>query len=196
MPARNRRRRRPRSPRRRRRALAPRGSSPGGLRGAPGRCRWVGSVTAVGPLLAAIVDGPESELPVDVWLGAALGGERMTFVDLWWSDPSVVDRTEVGPVPTPSPRRSAATAWSFEPAPRLPEAEHLEAPALLVEAQRRVRRGTGALTRAGPAPSGAMRAGGDRAALSAARSPSPGSLPSRGRGPAAPNRARDVPPRR
>ncbi|MCA9663168.1 MAG: hypothetical protein KC486_32840 [Myxococcales bacterium] len=120
----------------------------------PGRCRWVGSVTAVGPLLAAIVDGPESELPVDVWLGAALGGERMTFVDLWWSDPSVVDRTEVGPVYALAPAL-CGDSLVLRPAPRLPEAEHLEAPALLVELSGEYVVQDGALTRAGPAPSGA-----------------------------------------
>ncbi|MEZ4385501.1 MAG: hypothetical protein R3A79_29515 [Nannocystaceae bacterium] len=117
----------------------------------PGRCRWSGAMTDLGPLLVAAVDGPEGELPVDLWLGAALGGERLTFVDLWWGDPSVVDGTEVGPVYALVPA-ICGERLVLEVAPRLPEGAHLGPPAQLVALSGEYAAQDGGLTRVGDAP--------------------------------------------
>ncbi len=89
---------------------------------APGRCRWEGAKSSLGPVLLAIVDGPESEVPVDLWVGAGLDGERVLFAELWWGEPSVIDRTEVGPVYTLAPQECAGLVLRVEA--RLPEAKY------------------------------------------------------------------------
>ncbi|MCB9566865.1 MAG: hypothetical protein H6710_06555 [Myxococcales bacterium] len=86
------------------------------------RCRYEGVASALGPILLAIVDGPESEVPVDLWLGAALGGERLVFAELWWGPASVIDRTEVGPAHTLAPAICEGRLV-LRPEGRLPEAE-------------------------------------------------------------------------
>lgn len=115
---------------------------------APGRCRWEGAASSVGPALLAIVEGPESEHPVDVWFGAGLDGERVLFAELWWGERSVIDRTEVGPIYTLTPLDCGALAFSVEG--RLPEAASGEPdPALLERAGVYGFEG-GALVRSGP----------------------------------------------
>lgn len=92
-------------------------------------CELSGIADALGPILIASVRGPESEMPIQVYVGW-VEGERLLFVETWYGLPSVVDHTRIGP-----PWALAAFDCGGElmllPAARLPEAAH-EAPAALL----------------------------------------------------------------
>ena len=117
---------------------------------APGRCRWEGAMSSFGPALLAIVEGPQSEHPVDVWFGAGLDGERVVFAGLWWGEHSVIDRTEVGPIYTLAPFDCAGPVLS--PEGRLPEAKHGAPEPAVVERAGAYAIESGALVRSGDAP--------------------------------------------
>ncbi|MEZ4451449.1 MAG: hypothetical protein R3B09_18410 [Nannocystaceae bacterium] len=103
------------------------------LHGAPpepcerGECRWDGALGPLGPLLIAAVPGGEGESPRDVWLGAALGGERLAFTRLWWGETSRVDRTDAGAIWELAPWR-CGERLVLRPHGRLPEAAALGGP--------------------------------------------------------------------
>lgn len=91
------------------------------------RCRWDGALSPLGPLLVASVADDEGEAPGDVWLGAALGGERLAFTRVWWGEASRVDRTHAGAVWELAPWR-CGERLVLRPRGRLPEAAALEGP--------------------------------------------------------------------
>jgi len=117
---------------------------------APGRCRWEGAATSLGPALLAIVEGPESEHPVDVWFGAGLDGERVLFAELWWGERSVIDRTEVGPIYTLTPLDCGALVFTVDG--RLPEAKMGAPDPALLERAGVYAFEVGALVRSGALP--------------------------------------------
>jgi hypothetical protein len=95
------------------------------------RCELSGITDKLGPIVLVQVHGPESEVPIQVYLGW-IEGERLLFVETWYGLPSVVDHTRIGPP-------WALAAFDCEgqrlllPAPRLPEADHEPPPAVLRE---------------------------------------------------------------
>lgn len=130
------------------------------LRGAPpaacagDRCRWDGALSPLGPLLVAAVVDVEGEAPGDVWLGAALGGERLAFTRLWWGGASRVDRTHAGAVWELAPWR-CGERLVLRPRGRLPEAAALgEPPAGLQAAAGAYAIVDGELRRSGDDPGG------------------------------------------
>ncbi len=119
----------------------------------PGRCRWEGAKSSLGPVLLAIVEGPESEVPVDLWVGAGLDGERVLFAELWWGEPSVIDRTEVGPAYALAPQECSGLVLTVEA--RLPEAKYGEPGGTLSERAGAYGFDAGGLVRKGPVPDAA-----------------------------------------
>jgi hypothetical protein len=88
-------------------------------------CELSGVTDKLGPLVLASVRGPESEMPIQIYLGW-IDGERLLFVETWYGLPSVVDHTRIGP-PWALAAFDCAGELLLLPAPRLPEAGH-EAP--------------------------------------------------------------------
>lgn len=92
-------------------------------------CELWGIADKLGPIMIASVRGPESEMPIQVFLGW-VDEERLVFAETWYGLPSVVDHTRIGP-----PWALAAFDCGGEllllPTPRLPEAGH-EAPTTLL----------------------------------------------------------------
>lgn len=106
-----------------------RGEAPTACGEALASCELSGVADKLGPIVLASVRGPESEMPIQVYVGW-IERERLVFVETWYGLPSVVDHTRIGP-----PWVLAAFDCSGEltllPSPRLPEAEHEAPPAML-----------------------------------------------------------------
>ena len=84
-------------------------------------CQVDGLVDAeLGPLLVLAQRGPESEMPVQVFVGWVDKG-RLGFAETWYGLPSVVDHTRVGPPWALAPHSCGGTL-ELLPTPRLPEA--------------------------------------------------------------------------
>jgi hypothetical protein len=96
-----------------------------------GNCEVSGHADKLGPIVLVQVHGPESEVPIQVYLGW-IEGERLLFVESWYGLPSVVDHTRIGP-PWALAAFDCAGERLLLPAPRLPEAEHESPPAVLRE---------------------------------------------------------------
>lgn len=66
-----------------------------------GGCTFLGYDSAIGPVVLAVTEGPRSEMPTGVWMGAALDEAKtqLVFFDLWaGAGQSVVgDGTDLGP---------------------------------------------------------------------------------------------------
>jgi hypothetical protein len=92
-------------------------------------CELSGVTDTLGPLVLARVSGPESEMPIQVYIGW-VEGERLLFVETWYGLPSVVDHTRVGP-PWALAAFECAGERMLLPARRLPEADHELPPATL-----------------------------------------------------------------
>ncbi len=60
-------------------------------------CTYDGVDTALGPVLVAVRSDPSHELPAEVFIGAALGGDVVAFAPLWHGPRVEVDHTDVGP---------------------------------------------------------------------------------------------------
>ena len=84
------------------------------------RCELWGVHDQLGPVLLAAVRGPESEVPVQVYIGW-VEDRRLAFVPSWYGLPSVADHTRIGPVWALAPFDcdGGMTLLPFE---RLPEA--------------------------------------------------------------------------
>ena len=95
------------------------------------RCEFSGVADELGPIVQASVRGPESEMPVQVYVGW-IEGERLVFVETWYGLPSVVDHTRIGP-PWVLTAYECAGKLTLLPTPRLPEAGHEATPPLLRE---------------------------------------------------------------
>jgi hypothetical protein len=96
-----------------------------------GPCELSGVADKLGPIVLVQVHGPESEIPIQVYLGW-IEDERLLFVETWYGLPSVVDHTRIGP-PWALAAFDCAGQRLLLPAPRLPEADHEPPPALLRE---------------------------------------------------------------
>lgn len=92
-------------------------------------CELTGVTDKLGPVMIASVRGPESEMPIQVYVGWVVG-QRLLFVESWYGLPSVVDHTRIGPPWALAPFDCAGELLLL-PAPRLPEAGH-EAPTALL----------------------------------------------------------------
>jgi hypothetical protein len=108
-----------------------RGPAPDACGSDLGHCELTGQADKLGPIVLVQVHGPESEVPIQVYLGW-IEGERLLFVETWYGLPSVVDHTRIGP-PWALAAFDCAGQRLLLPAPRLPEAEHEPPPAVLRE---------------------------------------------------------------
>jgi hypothetical protein len=84
------------------------------------RCELWGVHDELGPVVLASVRGPESEVPIQVYVGW-VEGDRLVFSPTWFGLPSVVDHTRVGPPWALAPHDCRGGVVLL-PAPRLPEA--------------------------------------------------------------------------
>jgi hypothetical protein len=93
------------------------------------RCELSGVTDKLGPLLLVRVSGPESEMPIQVYVGW-IENQRLLFVETWYGLQSVVDHTRIGP-PWALAAFDCAGERLLLPARRLPEADHEPPPATL-----------------------------------------------------------------
>ncbi|MFO7563749.1 MAG: hypothetical protein R6X02_13980 [Enhygromyxa sp.] len=84
------------------------------------RCELWGVHDELGPVLLATVRGPESEIPVQVYVGWTDEG-RLGFAPSWYGLPSIVDHTRVGPPWALAPF-DCDGRLTLLPSARLPEA--------------------------------------------------------------------------
>ncbi|MCA9690886.1 MAG: hypothetical protein R3A51_06940 [Nannocystaceae bacterium] len=120
----------------------------------PERCQWSGVDTPAGPLLLAVAPSPASELPREVWLGAAGEAEALAFTPLWTGEPATVDDTELGPVFALEPQLCGG-ALALTVRARLPPAGAEPPPPSITAAAGVYRVVDGELARIGPTPAGA-----------------------------------------
>jgi hypothetical protein len=92
-------------------------------------CELSGVSDTLGPIMLARVSGPESEMPIQVYVGW-IEDERLAFVETWYGLPSVVDHTRIGP-PWALAAFDCAGERLLLPARRLPEANQEAPPATL-----------------------------------------------------------------
>ncbi len=74
----------------------------------------------------------------------------MLFAELWWGEPSVIDRTEVGPAYALAPQECSGLVLTVEA--RLPEAKYGEPDGTLFERAGAYGFDAGGLVRKGPVP--------------------------------------------
>jgi hypothetical protein len=84
------------------------------------RCDLWGVHDELGPVLLAVVRGPESEVPVQVYVGW-VEDHRLAFVPSWFGLSSVADHTRIGPVWALAPF-DCDGGLTLLPYERLPEA--------------------------------------------------------------------------
>jgi hypothetical protein len=84
------------------------------------RCELWGVHDQLGPVLLAAVRGPESEVPVQVYIGW-VEDRRLAFVPSWFGLSSIADHTRVGPPWALAPF-DCDGRLTLLPAARLPEA--------------------------------------------------------------------------
>ncbi len=111
-------------------------------------CSVRGVETPAGPLLVVEQAGPESEVPVGVWLGVVLG-EQLRFIDLWEEagDLVVEDGISLGPAHALAPFDCEGVVAVFAE-PRLPGAAAVPTPVSLQSREGAVAQDNPALTRA------------------------------------------------
>jgi len=95
------------------------------------RCELWGVHDELGPLVFVAERGPESEVPVQVYLGW-VADRRLAFAPTWYGLPSIADHTRVGPAWALAPY-ACDGALALLPTPRLPEAT-VETPSEAVRA--------------------------------------------------------------
>jgi hypothetical protein len=111
--------------------LLGRGPAPEACGPALERCEVWGVSDVLGPLVVASVRGPESDMPIQVYVGW-IEGERLVFAETWYGLSAVVDHTRVGPPWVLAPFDCEGELMLL-PAARLPEAE-VESPEGLLRA--------------------------------------------------------------
>lgn len=84
------------------------------------RCELWGVHDTLGPILLVAVRGPESEIPVQVYIGW-VDDQRLAFAPSWYGLTSIADHTRVGPPWALAPFDCAGRLLLL-PAARLPEA--------------------------------------------------------------------------
>lgn len=98
-------------------------------------CTYVGYDGPLGPLVLALANNPESEMPAGAWLGVALDQARtqLAFIDLWAGagDAVVGDGTVLGPSHSLAPFACRETLGLFSVG-RLPAARGQLAPPQLL----------------------------------------------------------------